>query len=52
MGSKVLSVILHKCKHMKYFSISIDSTPDISSVDQLMVIVRYKIRDKEGLLLS
>lgn len=45
-------MILRKCKQMKYFSINIDSRPDIFSVDQLMVIVHYKIRDKEGLLLS
>ncbi|GLV33223.1 hypothetical protein CBL_08391 [Carabus blaptoides fortunei] len=31
----------HEIKHAKYFSISVDSTPDISHVDQLSFIVRY-----------
>ena len=41
MGEKVLSVIVNEVKSAKYFSISVDSTPDIMHVDQLTVIVRY-----------
>lgn len=38
---KFLSVIFSEIKAMKYFSISINSTPDIMHVDQLTVIIRY-----------
>ncbi|KAL1251132.1 hypothetical protein QQF64_018928 [Cirrhinus molitorella] len=41
MGEKVLSDIVNKIKLAKYFSISVDSTPDISHIDQLTFIVRY-----------
>ncbi|KAL7303989.1 hypothetical protein TKK_0003644 [Trichogramma kaykai] len=33
--------IVNEIKEAKYFSISVDSTPDISHVDQLTFIVRY-----------
>ena len=41
MGKRVLSVIVDEIKLAKYFSISVDSTPDMMHVDQLTVIVRY-----------
>ena len=41
MGSTVLSVIITELKEAKYFSLSVDSTPDLCHVDQLTVIVRY-----------
>ena len=41
MAEKVISTIVTEIKHAKYFSISVDSTPDISHVDQLSFIVRY-----------
>lgn len=41
MGDKVLSEIINQIKLAKYFSISVDSTPDISHIDQLTVIMRY-----------
>ena len=41
MGQKVLSVIFCEMKSAKYFSISVDSTPDITHVDQLTVTCRY-----------
>jgi hypothetical protein len=41
MGSKVLSQIVDELKQAKYFSISLDSTPDVSHVDQLSFTVRY-----------
>ena len=41
MGEKVLSEIVDQVKLAKYFSISVDSTPDVSHVDQLSFILRY-----------
>uniref|UniRef100_H2YK98 HAT C-terminal dimerisation domain-containing protein n=1 Tax=Ciona savignyi TaxID=51511 RepID=H2YK98_CIOSA len=41
MGQKVLCVIIDEIKTAKYFSISVDSTPDIMHVDQLTVVIRY-----------
>ncbi|XP_065658777.1 uncharacterized protein LOC136083303 [Hydra vulgaris] len=41
MGNKVLSEIISELKKAKYYSISIDSTPDLSHVDQLTFTVRY-----------
>uniref|UniRef100_H2YTB8 TTF-type domain-containing protein n=1 Tax=Ciona savignyi TaxID=51511 RepID=H2YTB8_CIOSA len=43
MGQKVLCVIIDEIKTAKYFSISVDSTPDIMHVDQLSVI-RYVLQ--------
>lgn len=45
MATKVLNTIVKEIKHAKYFSISVDSTPDISHVDQLSFIVRYVSED-------
>lgn len=36
-----MNAILAEIKHSKYFSISVDSTPDISHSDQLAFCVRY-----------
>ena len=44
MGQKVLSVIVDEIKTAKYFSISVDSTPDIMYVDQLTLIIRYVLQ--------
>lgn len=41
MGIKALSEIINQIKIAKYFSISVDSTPDISHIDQLTFIMRY-----------
>lgn len=41
MGDKVLESIVREVQDAKYFSLSVDSTPDISHVDQLTVILRY-----------
>ena len=38
MGKKVLHVILEDIRKAKYFSISIDSTPDLAKIDQLTII--------------
>jgi len=44
MADKVRATILSELKEAKYFSVSVDSTPDLSHVDQLTVIVRYLLR--------
>lgn len=41
MGEEVVSTIVAECQAAKYFSISVDSTPDVSHTDQLTFIVRY-----------
>ncbi len=40
MGDKVLNVIVNEVMAAKYFSIIVDSTPDITHVDQPFVL-RY-----------
>uniref|UniRef100_H2YLA9 HAT C-terminal dimerisation domain-containing protein n=1 Tax=Ciona savignyi TaxID=51511 RepID=H2YLA9_CIOSA len=44
MGQKVLCVIIDEIKTAKYFSMSVDSTPDIMHVDQLTVVIRYVLQ--------
>lgn len=46
MGKQVLSIILSEINKAKYYSISIDSTPDVSHTDQLTFIIRY-VKDSE-----
>ncbi|CAB3990490.1 zinc finger MYM-type 1-like [Paramuricea clavata] len=41
MGNRVLDHIILEVKSAKYFSVSVDSTPDVSHVDQLTFILRY-----------
>lgn len=41
MAEKVMSSITDEVKTAKYFSISVDSTPDISHMDQLTFTIRY-----------
>ena len=41
MANKVRDSIFEDMQKAGYFSISVDSTPDLSHVDQLTVIVRY-----------
>ena len=41
MGKQVLDRIFAEVKSTKYFSVSVDSTPDVSHVDQLTCILRY-----------
>ena len=41
MAKKVLSNIISGVKTGKYFAISVDSTPDVSHMDQLTFIVRF-----------
>ena len=41
MGSKVQEYIVKKVKEAHYFSLMVDSTPDISHQEQVSLIVRY-----------
>ena len=41
MGQKVLACILSELKKSKYYSFSVDSTLDITHLDQLTFTVRY-----------
>lgn len=41
MGERVLLELILEHKIFKYFSISVDSTPDVTHVDQLTLIMRY-----------
>lgn len=41
MGQQVLGTILEEVKESKYYSMSVDSTPDISHIDQLTFTARY-----------
>lgn len=41
MADKVLKTILDEVMVAKYFAIIVDSTPDVSHVDQLTFVVRY-----------
>jgi len=41
MGKHVLQSILDEIKQAGYFSLSVDSTPDLSHEDQLTIILRY-----------
>jgi len=45
MADQVLTVIVEEIQKAKYFSIIVDSTPDISHVDQLSFVVRYVKND-------
>ena len=40
MGKQVFSFIVKEMKYRKYFSISVESTADVSHTDQLTVTVR------------
>ena len=41
LGKKVKHFILEEIKAPKYFSILLDSIPDVSHIDQMALIVRY-----------
>lgn len=41
IGHQVLQQIINEIKKAKYYSISVDSTPDIAHSDQLTIIFRY-----------
>lgn len=41
LATEVRSKILEAIKHSKYFSLIVDSTPDVSHINQLTIVVRY-----------
>lgn len=41
MANKIRELILDDIKKAEYFGLSVDSTPDLSNVDQLTIIIRY-----------
>lgn len=41
MANDVLTEIITRIKSTKYFSISVDSTPDEGHIDQLTIVIRY-----------
>lgn len=41
MAKEVLSEIITRIKKSKYFSVSVDSTPDEAHIDQLTILLRY-----------
>ncbi len=45
LGSRVLQEIVKEVKESKYFSIIVDSTPDISHIDELSFIIWYVQKD-------
>lgn len=46
MAKKVQEVILQELKEAKYYSFTVDSTPDMSHIDQLTFVVRYVLPDR------
>lgn len=47
MGTKIKNYILDIAREAKYFSIILDSTTDISHVEQITVVIRFVILSKE-----
>ncbi|KAL4120597.1 hypothetical protein QTP88_013262 [Uroleucon formosanum] len=45
IAKKVFNVIIDEINHSKYFSIVVDSTPDISHIDELSFVVRCVKRE-------
>ena len=45
IATKVLDIIISEIKQAKYYSVSVDSTSDITNVDHLTIIFRYVLPD-------
>lgn len=43
MKNDLVNYIVEEVKQTKYFSIIMDSTPDVSKVDQMAIVLRYCI---------
>lgn len=41
ISTNIRSMIINDIKEAKYYALIIDSTPDVSHVDQLTVVIRY-----------
>ncbi|KAG8173321.1 hypothetical protein JTE90_003636 [Oedothorax gibbosus] len=48
MSRKVLEVIIQQVHQAKYFGLIVDSTPDISHIDQLAIVLRYVDTDGDA----
>ena len=48
LGKKVKHFILEQIEAAKYFSTLLDSTPDVSHINQMALIVRYVKVDSSG----
>ncbi|XP_068203599.1 zinc finger MYM-type protein 1-like [Palaemon carinicauda] len=46
IGEQLLREIISRVKKSKYYSISLDSTPDAAQVDQLTLVLRYMEKDR------
>uniref|UniRef100_H2YD91 Uncharacterized protein n=1 Tax=Ciona savignyi TaxID=51511 RepID=H2YD91_CIOSA len=42
LAKKVLNFIIFEIKQAKYYSVSVDSTPDITNVDQLTIVFFFE----------
>ena len=47
MSDKVLKYIISEIRESKYYGLIVDSTPDISHIDQLSIVLRYVNLDGE-----
>lgn len=45
LATKVLNIIISDIKQAKYYSVSVDSKPDITNIDQLTIVFRYVLPD-------
>jgi hypothetical protein len=43
LSSEILNILANEVKISKYYSIIVDSTQDITKIDQLSVILRYVV---------
>lgn len=41
IGKDILHIIVERVKKSKYYSVSVDSTPDMAHIDQLTIVLRY-----------
>ncbi|XP_065662984.1 uncharacterized protein LOC136085591 [Hydra vulgaris] len=48
MAKKVTKTIMEEVNSTKYYSIVVDSTPDVAHVDQLAIILRYCYQGREA----
>ena len=50
MSHKIHALIVDEVKSSGYFSLSVDSTPDLPHIDQLSVVLRYFKKKMDSLL--
>ncbi|XP_025417880.1 zinc finger MYM-type protein 1-like [Sipha flava] len=49
MADKVLNVIVEEIKNAKYFGLIVDSTPDVTHIDQLAIVLRHVKSDGQAI---